>query len=115
MLVFQFTLLLRAIKIGLFHWSLFLVWIFFLFRYFRSYDIIVRKLPEKELPRRSPQNYTTDDIKKGVDGLYVAIRGEGAPRGGDEVVIGNKQNSKNGTVLQGKFIYGVKLTQKQVF
>ena len=72
-------------------------------------------MPEKELPRRSPQNYTTDDIKKGVDGLYVAIRREGAPRGGDEVVIGNNQKSKNGTVLQGKFIYGVKLTQKQVF
>ena len=83
-----------------------------MFRYFRSYDIIVRKLPEKEIPRRSPQNYTTDDIKKGVDGLYVAIRGEGAPRSDNEVVIGNNQKSKNGTVLPGKFI---KLIQKQVF
>lgn len=83
--------------------------------YFRSYDIIVRKLPEKELPRKSPQNYTTDNIKTGVDGLYVAIRGEGAPRSGDEFVIGSNQKNKNGTVGQGKFIYGVKLIQKQVF
>lgn len=86
-----------------------------MFHYFRSYDIIVRKLPEKEIPRRSPQNYTTDDIKKGADGLYVAICGEGAPRSGDEVVIGNNQKSANGTVLPGKFIYGVKQIQKQVF
>ena len=87
----------------------------FLFRYFRSYDIIVRKLPEKEIPRRNPQNYTTDEIKKGVDGLYVAIRGEGAPRSSDEVVIGNNQKSKNAAVLQGKFIYGVKLIFKNKF
>ena len=87
----------------------------FLFHYFRSYDIIVRKLPEKEIPGRSPQNYTTDDIKKAVDGLYVAIRGEGAPRSGDEVVIGDNQKRENGTVLPGTFIYGGKLIQKQVF
>lgn len=44
--------------------------------------------------------------------MYVAIRGEGAPRSDNEVVIGNNQKSKNGTVLPGKFI---KLIQKQVF
>ena len=51
-------------------------------------DIIVRKVHEKEIPRRSPQNYTTEDINESVDGLYVAIRGEGAPKSDEEAIIG---------------------------
>ena len=86
-----------------------------MFHFFRSYDIIVRKLPEKEIPRRSPKNFTTDDIKEGVDGLYIAIRGKGAPRSDDEVVIGNNQKRANGTTLPGKLIYSLKLGQKSSF
>lgn len=39
--------------------------------------------------KKAPQSYTNDDIKKGVDGLYVAIRRAGAPKEDEEIVIGN--------------------------
>ena len=52
------------------------------------------KLPGKNKPSRFPKSYSNDDILKGVDNLYVAVRRKGAPRDGDMVTIGNGVNSK---------------------
>ena len=76
--------------------------------FFRNYDIIVCKVPEKEHPRRDPQNYTVRDIREGVDGLYVAIREAGAPKNGDEVVIGHYPKKERGRNLIGNSLYDVK-------
>lgn len=81
---------------------------FFFSFFLRKYDIIVRKVAEKEILRRTPQNYTTDDIMNAVDGLYVAIRGEGAPKSDEEAVIGNNLKRRKGRSLSGKSIHGVK-------
>lgn len=47
-----------------------------------------------------------------VDGLYVAIRGEGAPKSNEEAVIGKNFKRRNGRSLSGKSIRGVKQVQK---
>ena len=80
--------------------------------FLRNYDIVVRKVHEKKIPRRSPQNYTTEDIKKSVDGLYVAIRGEGAPKSDEEAIIGNNLKRMKGRSLSGKSVH-VKKAQKK--
>ena len=59
---------------------------------------------EKEIP----QNYTTEDIKESVEGLYVAIRREGAPKSDEEAIIGNNLKRMKGRSLSGKSIHGVK-------
>ena len=71
-----------------------------MFLFDRNYDMVVCKVTKNEIPRRNPQSYTTDDIRKGVDGLYVAFHGEGVPRNGDEVVIGNNLSKKEKATCQ---------------
>ena len=39
----------------------------------------------------NPQNYSVNDVRQGVDGLYVAIQGTGPPKTGEEVTIGESQ------------------------
>ena len=62
--------------------------------HFRHYDVIVSLRPGNSLPTKDPQNYTNREIFEGVDGLYVAIRGDGAPIGGELVTIGNGVNNR---------------------
>ena len=64
-------------------------------------------MPEKEFPRRDPQNYTEGDIRVGVDGLYVAIHEAGAPRNGEEVVIGHYSKKERGRNLTGNSFHDV--------
>ena len=81
----------------------------------RNYDIVVCKVPKNEIPQRNPQSYTTDDIRKGVDGLYVALHQEGAPRNGDEVVIDNNLRKNREGNMPGNSIFCVKIVQTENF
>ena len=56
--------------------------------YFSKHDIIVTKLTGQVKPRKNPQTYSSNDIKKGIEGLYVAIQRPRAPTEDEEVVIG---------------------------
>ena len=56
---------------------------------FSRHDVIVTKLTNQPRQRKEPQSYTNNDIKLGIDGLYIAIQRQGAPRTHEEVVIGN--------------------------
>lgn len=73
--------------------------------YFRRYDVIVSKLDSDEVPYRDPRTYTDEDIRKGVDGLYVAIRMTGAPKKGIELVIGDDFNYRKRRSVDGKSLH----------
>ena len=60
--------------------------------YFRRYDVIVSKLDSDEVPDREPTTYADEDIREGVDGLYVAIGRTGAPKKDIEIIIGDDFN-----------------------
>ena len=77
--------------------------------------MVVCKVPKNEIPRRNPQSYTTDDIRKGVDGFYVAFHGEGAPRNRDEVVIGNNLSKKREGNMPGNSIFCIEIVQTEIF
>ena len=62
--------------------------------HFRHYDVIVSLRPGNSLPNKDPQTYTNQEIFDGADGLYVAIRRDGAPTGGELVTIGNGVSSR---------------------
>ena len=57
--------------------------------HFRHYDVVVSLRPGNSLPIRNPQSYTNKEIVDGVDGLYVALRRIGPPKGGELVTIGD--------------------------
>ena len=61
---------------------------------FRHYDVVVSLRPGNSLPTRDPQTYTNQEIFDGIDNLYVAIRRDGAPIGGEIVTIGNVVNNQ---------------------
>ena len=61
---------------------------------FSHHDILVARLSGNVEPSRSPQSYSNDEILKGVDNLYVAVRRNGAPKDGDIVTIGNGVKNK---------------------
>ena len=86
-----------------------------MFLFDRNYDMVVCKVPKNEILRRNPQSYTTDDIRKGVDGLYVAFHGEGVPRNGDEVVIGNNLSKKREGNMPGNSIFCIEIVQTEKF
>ena len=86
-----------------------------MFLFDRNYDRVVCKVPKNEIPRRNPQSYTTDDIRKGVDGFYVAFHGEGAPRNRDEVVIGNNLSKKREGNMPGNSIFCIEIVQTEIF
>lgn len=86
-----------------------------MFLFDRNYDMVVCKVPKNEIPRRNPQSYTTDDIRKGVDSLYVAFHGEGVPRNGDEVVIGNNLSKKREGNMPGNSIFCIEIVQTENF
>ena len=73
--------------------------------YFRHCDVVVSKLDNDEVPHRDPRTYTDNDIRKGVDGLYVAIRRTGAPKKGMEIVIGDGFNYRKKRSVDGKSLY----------
>ena len=77
--------------------------------------MVVCKVTKNEIPRRNPQSYTTDDIRKGVDSLYVAFHGEGVPRNGDEVVIGNNLSKKREGNMPGNSIFCIEIVQTEKF
>ena len=52
------------------------------------------RLPGNNVPNRSPQSYSNDEILNGIDGLYIAVRRPGAPKSDDILTIGNSVNSK---------------------
>lgn len=70
--------------------------------YSRKYDIIVVKVYGKDIPVIDPQNYSANDVRKGVDGLYVAIHGTGAPKSGEMVTIGESQIKRRRRALISK-------------
>ena len=73
---------------------------------FRYYYVVVSLRPGNSLPDRDPKNYTNQEIFDGVDGLYVAIRGDGAPTGGELVTIGDGvSNRRKRRKLAGNFPY----------
>lgn len=72
--------------------------------YSRKYDIIVFKAYGNEIPFINPENYSTNDVRKGVDGLYVAIQGTGAPKSGEEVIIGDRKIERKRRALISKSI-----------
>ena len=61
---------------------------------FSQHDIAVVRLPGNNVPNRSPQSYSNDEILNGIDGLYIAVRRPDAPKSEDIVTIGNSVNSK---------------------
>ena len=74
--------------------------------HFRHYDVVVTLRPGNSLPTRDPQSYTNQEIANGVDGLYVAIRRNGAPIGGELVTIGNGvSNQRKRRTLAGNCPY----------
>lgn len=73
--------------------------------YFRHCDVVVSKLDNDEVPHRDPRTYTDNDIRKGVDGLYVAIRRTGAPKKGMEIVIGDGFNYRKKRSVDGKSLH----------
>ena len=58
----------------------------------------------KEIPFINPQNYSANDVREGVNGLYVAIHGIGAPKSGEEVTIGKSQIERRRRALIRKSI-----------
>lgn len=72
------------------------------FFYYRKYDIIVFKAYGKKKPFMNPQNYSVNDVRQGVDGLYVAIQGTGPPKTGEEVTIGESQIKRRRRALISK-------------
>ena len=73
---------------------------------FSKHDIIVARLPGNDIPGRSPQSYSNDEIRNGVNNLYVAVRRPGAPKSDDIVTIGNSvHNQRKRRNLAGKYLY----------
>lgn len=73
--------------------------------YFRRWDVVVSKLDKGQVPPKDPRTYTDNDIRKGVDGLYVAIRRTGAPEKGMEIVIGDGYNYRKKRSVDGKSLH----------
>ena len=64
------------------------------------------RLSGNNVPSRSPQSYSNDEIRNGVDNLYVAVRRPGAPKSDDIVTIGNSvHNQRKRRNLAGKYLY----------
>ena len=61
---------------------------------FSHHDIIVARVSGSQPPNRHLQNYSNDEIRNGVDNLYVAVRRDGAPKSLNLVTIGNGVNNK---------------------
>ena len=52
------------------------------------------RLSGNNVPSRSPQSYSNDEIRNGANNLYVAVRRPGAPKNDDIVTIGNRVNNQ---------------------
>ena len=64
------------------------------------------RLSENIEPSRLPQSYSNEEIRSGVDNLYVAVRRPGAPKSNDIVTIGNgANNQRKRTNLAGMYWY----------
>ena len=71
-----------------------------------QHDIIVARFSGNVEPSRPPQSYSNDEVRNGVDNLYVAVRRPGAPKNVDIVTIGNSVNDRRRRRnLAGKYWY----------
>ena len=73
------------------------------FHNFSKYDVIVTKLTSQVIERKNPQGYSTNDVQKGVDGLYIAVQKKHAPKWDEEVVIGTGITDRKRRDLGGKY------------